>query len=144
VEIAARTPYIIFDRLSDLETAMKLKAVLWSAAAFGLLTVPASGHHVSALIDYEKTVEVQGTVKQFRWTNPHSWLTVQTAAEGAQMVDWTLEMGSPGTLSRRGWTPRSVAPGTRVTVKLYPMKDGTPGGQLLTVTMPDGKVMSGE
>jgi hypothetical protein len=128
----------------NLETAMKAKSFLLPAAACGLLAVPAFGHHVSAQIDYEKTVEFAGTVKQFRWTNPHSTLIVTAAGEGAQMVEWNLEMGSPGGLTRRGWNPRTVAPGARVTVKLHPMKDGTPGGQLLTVTLPDGKTISGE
>src|SRR5688572_30538855 len=123
---------------------MTFKAVLCSALAVGLLTAPAFGHHVSAFIDYEKKLELTATVKQFRWTNPHSRMIVTAAGEGAQMVEWDLEMGSPGTLSRRGWNPRLVAPGERVTVTLHPMKDGTPGGQLLTVKLPDGKVISGE
>ena len=123
---------------------MKFKALLLSGLAFGLVAVPASGHHVSPLIDYEKKVEVSGTIKQFRWTNPHSRMILTAADQGGQMAEWDLEMASPGTLSRKGWSPKLVAPGERVTVTIYPMKDGTPGGQLFTVKLPDGRVVPGE
>ena len=123
---------------------MKFKALGLAGVGISLLAVPALGHHPSASIDYEQTVEFTGTVKVFRWTNPHSWLYVMTADEGGQMVEWELEMGSPGPLSRSGWNPRTVAPGEDVTVTLYPLKDGSPGGQLITVETPEGTVMSGE
>lgn len=109
--------------------------------AVGLLAAPAFGHHSFAMFDAAITVEYQGTVKEFQWTNPHSWLQVMVENEQGEAVEWSLEMGSPGGLARNGWRPRTVVPGDEVTVSLHPLKDGSPGGQLLTVVLPNGEVM---
>jgi hypothetical protein len=93
------------------------------------------------MFDATTTLEFKGTVKEFQWTNPHSWLQVDVPSEQGDMVEWSLEMGSPGGLARSGWRPRTVVPGDEVTVTLHPLKDGSPGGQLLTVMLPDGTLM---
>jgi hypothetical protein len=56
-------------------------------------------------------------------------------------VEWSLEMGAPGGLARSGWRPKTVVPGDKVTVTFHPLKDGTAGGQLLTVLLPNGTTM---
>ncbi len=109
--------------------------------ALSLFAVPAFGHHSFAMFDAATTVEYQGTVKEFQWTNPHSWLQVMVEDEQGEAVEWSLEMGSPGGLARNGWRPRTVVPGDEITVSLHPLKDGSPGGQLLTVVLPNGEVM---
>jgi len=73
--------------------------------------------------------------------NPHSWLQVEVTDDAGETVEWSLEMGSPGGLARSGWRPRTVVPGSEVTVSVHPLRDGEPGGQILTVTLPDGTVM---
>ena len=85
---------------------------------------------------------MEGTVAEFEWTNPHSWLQVDIMDESTgQPVEWSLEMGAPAALARRGWRPRSLVEGDPVTVVIHPLKDGNPGGALLAVTFPDGTVM---
>ena len=49
-----------------------------------------------------------------------------------------LETNSPGKLARAGWRANSVSPGDRIGVKLHPLKDGGPGGQLVSIVLPDG------
>ena len=120
---------------------MNLKALGLAGVTAALLAAPAFAHHSFAMFDAETTFEFQGTVKEFQWTNPHSWLQVMVENEQGQEVEWSLEMGSPGGLARSGWRPRTVVPGDQVTVTLHPLKDGSPGGQLLTVTLPDGTLM---
>ncbi len=112
-------------------------------AGIGLCTLmaPAVAHHSFAMFDATTTLEFQGTVKEFQWTNPHSWLQVDVTNEQGEMVEWSLEMGAPGGLARSGWRPRTVVPGDEITVTLHPLKDGSPGGQLLTVLLPDGTLM---
>ena len=85
---------------------MKLKAFGLAAVAALALTVPASAHHSFAMFDAEKTVSVTGTVKEFEWVNPHSWLrvTVDDKATG-RPAQWAFEMGSPGQQAQRGWKP---------------------------------------
>ena len=133
-------------KTGNLETLMKLKSfglagVGTGLLAAGLLAAPAFGHHSFAMFDAATTVEYQATVKEFQWTNPHSWLQVMVEDEQGEAVEWSLEMGSPGGLARNGWRPRTVVPGDEITVSLHPLKDGSPGGQLLTVVLPNGEVM---
>jgi hypothetical protein len=107
----------------------------------GLLVAPALAHHSFAMFDADKTVDITGTVKEFQWTNPHSWLQVNVTDAHGKTVEWSMEMGSPGGLARAGWRPKTVVAGDKVTVSIHPLKDGSPGGQLLKVTLPNGKVM---
>jgi hypothetical protein len=120
---------------------MKLKAFGLAAVGACLLGAPALAHHSFAMFDATTTLEFQGTVKEFQWTNPHSWLQLNVENEAGEVIEWSLEMGSPGGLARAGWRPRTVVPGDAVTVTLHPLKDGSPGGQLLTVLLPNGTLM---
>lgn len=120
---------------------MSIKTICLAGIATALFAVPALAHHSFAMFDATKTVEMQGAVKDFQWTNPHAWLLVTVAdAQGKETV-WQLEMGGPGGLARQGWRPKTVVPGDKVTVKHHPLKDGSAGGQFISVVLPDGKVL---
>jgi hypothetical protein len=121
---------------------MTRKIAVLSAVAAALIAGPALGHHSHAMFDDQQVVTMEGVVAEFEWTNPHSWLQVNVPDETTgEMVEWSLEMGSPANLSRRGWRPRMLGEGDAVTVVIHPLKDGNPGGALLSVTFPDGTVM---
>jgi hypothetical protein len=120
---------------------MNFKILSLAGVAAALFVAPALAHHSFAMFDADKTVEMQGTVKEFQWTNPHSWLQVMVKDASGQEKEWSLEMGSPGGLARSGWRPKTVVPGDKVTVTAHPLKDGSPGGQLLTVVLPNGTKM---
>lgn len=101
----------------------------------------AAAHHSFAMFDRDKTDTVSGTVKEFELINPHSWLRIMVAdADGAQN-EWSLELGGAGQLGRGGWTADAFHPGDKVVVRLHPLKDGSYGGQLVSVTLPNGKVL---
>jgi hypothetical protein len=119
---------------------MNLKAVALSAAAATALVTPAPAHHSFAMFDADRTVTLQGTVKEFEWTNPHSWLhiMVSDAATGQQGV-WALELSSPARLKQMGMSADSVKPGDAISVTFHPLKDGARGGQFLQAVLPDGK-----
>jgi hypothetical protein len=121
-----------------MEAFMKFRALCWGVVALGLSSLPASAHHSFAMFDAEKTVKLEGTVKEFQWTNPHSWILMNVAnAQGGQ-DQWAIEMGAPGGLARQGWIPKTLTPGMKVTAVIHPLKDGTHGGQFMAVTLPDG------
>lgn len=101
--------------------------------------MPAVGHHSFAMFDRDKTIEIQGTVKVFQWTNPHSFLDLYV--DDQKSVVWTLEFGAVHNLANQGWRPKTLVPGDKVLVTLHPAKDGGPYGQALTVTLPNGTVM---
>jgi len=92
------------------------------------------------MFDQTKTVTVVGTVKEFHWVNPHVSLWVYTAPKaGATPELWTIELTSPGNLTRAGWTRHSVSPGDKVSVTIAPLRDGTHGGGFKALTLIDTK-----
>ncbi len=119
---------------------MNLKAVALSACAVAAFVSPARAHHSFAMFDAEKTVTLQGTVKEFEWTNPHSWLHIMAMdAQTGQQAVWALELSSPARLKRMGMSADSVKPGDMISVTFHPLKDGARGGQFLQATLPGGK-----
>ena len=111
-------------------------AFILAAAVSG--AAPASAHHSFAMFEPTKTLTFKGTVKTFQWTNPHVilWVLVQPDGGGAAQ-EWSLETTSPGVLTRSGWTRQSLNPGDRVSVVLSPLRDGSHGGSLNSVTLLD-------
>jgi hypothetical protein len=112
---------------------MNIKRFGVGAAVIAMYAVPALAHHWFAMFDAEKKVSLDGTVKEFQWTNPHSWILMTVNNE-----QWAIEMGAPGGLARQGWIPKTLTPGMKVTAVIHPLKDGTHGGQFMAVTLPDG------
>ena len=105
------------------------------------LTLPALAHHSFAMFDADKRVTLQGTIKEFQWTNPHSWILMMVPNAQGVEEQWAIELGAPGGLARQGWVPKTLTPGMKVTAVIHPLKDGTHGGQYMAVTLPDGKTM---
>jgi len=106
-----------------------------------LLTVPVLAHHSASMFDDTKIVEKKGTVKELQWTNPHIWLQVVFEENGAK-TEWSLEGGSPNTLSRQGWRATTFKAGDVVTVRFNPMRDGSAAGLFIGARFDaDGKTI---
>jgi len=124
------------------ETPMKITALAAAGiAAIGIYAVPAVAHHSFAMFDAEKTVTLEGSVKEFQWTNPHAWIMLNVANQQGQADVWAIELNGPSGLVRDGWKPKTLTPGMNVSVTIHPLRDGSNGGQFLNVTLPDGKQM---
>ena len=117
---------------------MNLKALGLAGIAFTLSAIPALAHHSFAMFDAEKKVTLDGTVKEFQWTNPHSWILLTVSDAQGKAEQWAIEMGGPSGLARQGWVPKTLTPGMKVQAVIHPLRDGTPGGQFMAVTLPDG------
>jgi hypothetical protein len=113
------------------------------AAAIGVVST-ASAHHSYAMFDANSLVTVDATVKEFQWTNPHSWLQVLIVDDKGVAQEWSLELGPLVVLHRWGWKPHSLNPGDRVKVSLNPLRDGSHGGRLMSVVLPGGDTLSGQ
>ena len=110
-------------------------------AALAVLTAcagSAEAHHSRAMFDIQKPVELTGTVREFQWTNPHCYIQLVVADAGGAPAEWSVEMGAPMHLQARGWTPRTIKAGDRITVRLFPLRNGQRGGELATATRVDG------
>lgn len=116
-----------------------LRVIRWLVLV--LCALPAvQAHHSESAYDKQKQVILSGTVKEFRWANPHCWLYVLVPDEKGQPVEWALEGGSISVLARNGWRAKSLTAGQHVRVYVNPNRDGSPGGGFLTVTLDDGTV----
>jgi hypothetical protein len=112
---------------------------IWIALlAAPLLGITASAHHSHAMFDTSKRISIAGTVKEFQFTNPHSWLIVVNEVDGSL---WSFETGSPSQLLRKGIKLSTFPGGTKLTVNAMPLRDGRAGGQAISVTMADGRVV---
>jgi hypothetical protein len=108
-----------------------------------MFATPVSTHHSFAMFDMKRTMTLKGTVKEFQWISPHAWIVMTTPVPGGEPKQWAVELSSPRTLARTGFTPKTLRPGMPISVDMHPLKDGSPGGTGvgLTLTLPDGSVM---
>ena len=106
------------------------------------LATPALAHHSYGMFDRTVAKAVTGTVREFQWKNPHSLMRLEVQSPNGAAVLWNLEMGPPATLARHGFTRTSVRAGDKVEVTISPLRDGTPGGHLLSLTLPNGTVLA--
>ncbi len=108
---------------------------------FGILltlgAVPTVAHHSAAMFDSQKSLTLQGTIKDFQWINPHCWIQLRVPEQNGT-VEWSIEMGSPMQIYRSGWRPSTLHSGQKVTILLHPVRNGSRGGQFISGTAEDG------
>ena len=101
-----------------------------------------AAHHSPAVFDRTKQVKLVGTVKAFRWQNPHTWLEVDVPGPKGKVETWGVEMTSPTYLVRAGWKNNSVKPGDKVTVIVNPLREGdVKSGIFVSITLADGRTL---
>jgi hypothetical protein len=114
----------------------------WSLTLVLALVAPALAHHSPAAFDRSKEVTLVGTVKEFRWQNPHTWIEVHVPNEKGKIVLWGVELTSPTYLIRAGWKSNVIKPGDKVTVVVNPVRSGEPAGIFRSLTLADGRVLT--
>ena len=116
--------------------------VVAAGLAVSLIGV-AAAHHSGAAYDMDHPKTIEGTVKTVNWTNPHITFVIETDAKDGQPAQTlAFEVSSPGVLTRSGWTKRSLQPGDHAVFHYAPLRDGSPGGFLVRVTLPSGQELS--
>ena|SRR5690606_12219698 len=103
-----------------------------------LLAAPALAHHSGAMFDSERTQTISGKVTEFNWVNPHSSFKVEVTGDDGKSEIWFIEMNTPQNLVRNGWKRTTIKAGDEVTVVVRPMRNGTPGGSYISITLADG------
>ena len=123
---------------------MRLNRLFLTVLVGGLTlgSLPASAHHSFAMFDQTKKLTLVGTVKEFQWTNPHSWIQVNVTAGGAA-GEWAVEALSPNVLGRQGWKRNTLKPGDKITVVINPLRDNSKGGNLISITLANGTILGG-
>jgi hypothetical protein len=118
-----------------------LKHLIAATALASVAAFPASAHHSGAMFDDAKEVVLVGTIKEFQYTNPHSWIQVMVPGPSGE-VEWSIETAAPIVLLRAGIRANALVPGDKVTVRAHPLKSGGAGGNLIDVKKEDGTVLS--
>jgi Family of unknown function (DUF6152) len=113
-----------------------------TAAAVALVAAgSAAAHHSTAMFDMKKDVVLQGTIKEFQWTNPHTWIVFDVPNGSGGTDEYGIEGMSPNYLARVGWDKHTLSTGEKVELTIHPLKDGRKGGFNVSVKKADGTVM---
>ena len=116
-----------------------LLVALLSVGAVAATPTASLAHHSGAMFEEKKTVTVEGVIKEFQYTNPHSWLLVDVTNKDGTVTTWGFEAEGPSTLQRAGIRPSELPVGTKVTITGRPMKDGRPAAAWEYLVRADGK-----
>jgi hypothetical protein len=108
-------------------------------SALLMFAAPATAHHSAAAYDRTKTVTITGEVSEYHWVNPHVWVYMRVTLPDGKVQNWALESESVGQLVRNGWSKESFKPGDKISATVWPLKDGSFGGQLGTIKYADGR-----
>jgi hypothetical protein len=122
---------------------MDIRALIVAGIALALpgYALPALAHHSYAEFDTDKKLTLEGTVQEFQWTNPHSWMLVAVPNAKGQPETWAVELNSVSLLAAKGWKPKTVVPGDKVAITFHPMRNGSRAGSYMAIKLPNGKTM---
>jgi hypothetical protein len=101
--------------------------------------IPAAAHHSHGNYLMTEYTALEGTVTELLWINPHTWIYLEVMGEDGEPTLWALEGGSPGSLTRRGWSRESVEAGDTISVRCHQLRDRSPGCLLGFVTPQGGE-----
>jgi hypothetical protein len=120
-----------------------VRAVLLIAIAAWLTTIPAFAHHSFAMYDIKKRVTLQGVVKVFKFSNPHTWIYLEVVENGKPEM-YRLEGLQVRLVAKAGFKRNSLKFGDKVSILINPLRDGSRGGHFLQVTLADGTVLGNQ
>jgi hypothetical protein len=106
---------------------------------------PAWAHHSFTMFDAAHPIHLEGTVKEFRYVAPHSFIILEVKKQDGTTESWTLEGFAPSALARLGWSRTSLKAGDEIKVRVTPLRSGAPGGSWISetgkneITFRDGK-----
>ena len=110
--------------------------VLAAATASGVMA-----HHSGAGFNAGTVKEISGTIKEFQFTNPHTWIQVIVTNDAGEPEEWSVEWRSPNSLARSGIRPSTFPAGAEVTMRINPMVNGSPAGGFVGAKLGDGTII---
>lgn len=109
---------------------MRMRGAGRTSIAVALLAATAGvhAHHSHAMYDNTKNVIVKGTVKSFRFVNPHVYLFLYVRKADGIVTTYSVEASYTQNMERDGIGPTTFKPGDRVTIVVHPLRSGAAGG----------------
>jgi len=105
---------------------------LGTALLAGVALIVTSGavfaHHSFAMFDTDHPMELTGTVQEFKFTSPHTFILLDVKGTDGTTTTWNLEGASPSALVREGWASKTLKPGDELKMTIDPLRSGAPGG----------------
>jgi hypothetical protein len=132
----------INERVKVMSTRRSGLAALAVCVAAGMLATRAQGHHSIASFDHQSPITLSGTVKDFKYTNPHTWIYLMVPDGQGGESEWELEGGAVNFIVREGWTSKTVVPGMKVKLLIAPRLDGGHGGWWMRLLEINGQPFS--
>src|SRR5215470_11332555 len=102
---------------------MKFRTLGFAGIAVAMTAIPAIAHHSFAMFDAEKTKTLEGTVKEFQWTNPHSWILMMVNNDKGESYERSIDMCGSAGLSRQGWGPKAMAARLKIKSRTHPHRN---------------------
>jgi hypothetical protein len=103
-----------------------------TALLAGVALIVTSGavfaHHSFAMFDQEHPMELSGTVQEFKFTSPHTFVLLEVKGTDGATTVWNLEGASPSALVREGWSSKTLKAGDELKMMIDPLRSGAPGG----------------
>ena len=103
-----------------------------------LIVSPAFAHHSFGHFDLNVCKSIEGVVRKFEFSYPHTWLWV-TVKENGEDVLWAIEGADPSNMAIHGWSQGSVKKGEVISMQFNPMRDGRNGGSGRQIILPSGE-----
>jgi hypothetical protein len=110
------------------------------AFALALFAAVAAAHHSAAQFDFAQRVTIEGVVKDFNVTNPHTWATVEITDDKRGTREAQYEGHSASHFYRAGYERGMVKPGDKIAILIAPRRDGEDGGFIQAFTV-NGKTI---
>jgi hypothetical protein len=124
---------------------MKIRLALLVIVGSLAAGTPLAAHHsFSAEFDAKQAVRITGALTGIEWTNPHSYFHLAVKNDNETVEEWICEGAAPGALSRRGFRRGDIKVGDTLIVDGYRAKDGSRLMDARRVTLPDGRIVSGD
>jgi Family of unknown function (DUF6152) len=118
----------LFLTLEEEESMRRPLAVFVVGAAFVAAGGAALAHHSFAMFDQDHPMELQGTVTEFKFTSPHTFILLEVKGTDGSSTTWNLEGASPSALVREGWASKTLKAGDQLKMTIDPLRSGAPGG----------------
>jgi hypothetical protein len=121
----------------------KFLVILALGIGVSIFSSPLFAHHGYVAYDTDKKITIKGTVTQWHWSNPHCLLQMDVTDESGQVVHWIVETENPSSMTRMGWTDKSLKTGEQITLTALPVKNGRPVGRIIEVVTSNGEKLPG-